>query len=146
MHKTVIAAAAACALTAVPAAAAAAKNKVHFTDRIAGAAVSPTVSAFMIHDSVFGDGAGVQTVKLAAAGNRGTDVSRTYFPGGSATSHERFSIGKANAQGIARLTGTGHDVKGTGKLKHIKSSYRFSGTVNVKTMAFNIRLTGTESF
>jgi hypothetical protein len=146
MRKAVIAVAAACALTAIPAISVAAKNKVYFADKIVGAPISATVSVFQIHDSLFGDGAGFQTVRLNAAANGGTDVTKTYFASGSATSRERFSIGKPNAQDIAPLTGAGGDVEGTGSLKHIKSSYRFTGTVNLRTMAFTVRLTGTESF
>ena len=59
---------------AVPVVAGAAgKKHVHFTSTAIGAQFSGTQSAFKIHDSVFGNGAGVQTIKVNAKATGGTD-------------------------------------------------------------------------
>jgi hypothetical protein len=123
---------------------AATKRHVHFTTSIAGAAISGTQSAYKAHDSVFGNGAGVQTVKLSGAG--GSDSEITYYGNASAKSSGTFKIGAPDANGIAPLTGSGHDVSGTGKAKGLQSSYTYSGTYNTKTSIFKVKLTGTYAY
>jgi hypothetical protein len=106
-----------------------------------GASISDTQGAMSLHDARFGDGAAVQTIKVTSTG--GTDTTVAYFKGGSLTSTDTFTIGQADANGNAPLTGSGHDVKGTGKLKGITSTYTFSGTYNLNTTRFTVKLTGS---
>jgi hypothetical protein len=106
-----------------------------------GASISDTQGALSLHDSRFGDGAAVQTIKVTP--NGGSDTTVAYFKSGSLTSADTFTIGQADANGNAPLTGAGHDVKGTGKLKGITSTYTFSGTYNINTTRFTVKLTGT---
>lgn len=132
------------AATALTGAAGAAKTKTfRFTDTITGAQISATASAFKVHDSRLGNGAGVQLVKLN--GLSGTDSDTTYYGNASAKSHGSFTIGTPDANGIATLTGKGHDTSGTGKLKGFSSTYTYTGTFNTKTLVFNVLLKGTGS-
>jgi hypothetical protein len=135
----------AAALTAaVMAGAAAAKpNIFHFTDTVTGAQISATQAVFKTHDSRFGDGAGVQTVKVSGLG--GTDAEITYYGNASAKSHGSFTLGRPNAQGVSKVTGQGHDTSGTGKLKGFKSTYTYTGTFNTKTLVYTIVIKGTGS-
>ena len=146
MRKAIVVALAIGGLGALPAEPAAAKKAVRFTDKLIGAQISATQAAFKLHDSYFGDGAGVQTAKLNAALTAGTDVTTTYYGNASATSKDAFTIGKPNAQGVATLTGSGHDVRGTGRAKGLTSTYTFTGTVNFKTFVYSVTLTGTYFF
>jgi hypothetical protein len=130
---------------AVPAiAVAAGKRHVHFTSKVVGAGISANQSAFKIHDSVFGDGAGVQTVKVNGSG--GTDTEITYYGNATARSKGTFTLGTPDANGVATLTGSGHDIGGTGKAASLKSTYKYSGTFNTKTGVFKVKLTGTYTF
>jgi hypothetical protein len=127
---------------AIPVIASAAGTRhIHFTSKVVGAQISATEAAFKIHDSHFGNGAGVQTVKLSASG--GTDSEVTYYGNAMARSKGTFTLGKPNAKGIASLAGSGHDVGGTGKAKGLKSTYTYSGTFDLKTGLFKVTLTGT---
>lgn len=140
----IIVAAAVVAATALAGAAGAAKTKkFHFTTTITGAQISATQAVFKVHDSRFGNGAGVQTVKLN--GLSGTDTETTYYGNASAKSHGTFTIGTPDANGIATLTGKGHDTSGTGKARGFKSTYTYSGTFNTKTLVFKVVLKGTGS-
>ena len=116
-------------------------RSVKFTDTVVGASITDTQSAMSLHDSRLGNGAAVQTIKITPTG--GTDTTVAYFKTGSATSKDTFTIGQADANGNAPLTGTGKDVKGTGKLKGITSTYTFSGTYNINTTRFTVKLVGT---
>ena len=109
-------------------ASAAGKRQIHFTSKVLGAGISANQAAYKIHDSHFGDGAGVQTVK--ANGSGGTDTEITYYGNAIAKSRGTFTLGAPDANGIARLTGAGHDIAGTGKAKGLKSTYTYSGTFN----------------
>jgi len=136
------------ALTAtLPSASAAAAKKhrnVHFTEAIVGAAISADQSAFSLHDSIHGNGAGTQTITISGSG--GSDREITYYGNATSTSKGTFTLGTPDANGIATLTGSGHDTSGTGKLKHIKSTYTYTGTYNTKTGVYNLALKGAESF
>ena len=125
-------------------ASAAGKRHVHFTSRVAGAGISTNQAAFKIHDSVFGDGAGVQTVKVKGSG--GTDSEITYYGNATARSTGTFTLGKPDANGVASLRGSGHDISGTGKAKGLKSTYTYSGTFNTKTGVFKVTLIGTYTY
>ncbi len=144
MRRGSIALAVIAALSVPVVASAAGRRHVHFTTTIVGAAISGTQSAYKAHDSTFGDGAGVQTVKLSGAG--GTDSEVTYYGNAAAKSKGTFKIGTPDANGIARLTGSGHDISGTGKAKGLKSTYTYTGTYNTKTSVFKVKLTGTYTF
>jgi hypothetical protein len=122
-------------------ASAAGKRHVHFTSKVAGAGITATQAAFKIHDSHFGNGAGVQTVKVKGSG--GTDTEITYYGNATATSKGTFTLGTPDANGISRLTGSGHDVSGTGNAAGLKSTYTYTGTFNTKTGVFNVTLAGT---
>jgi hypothetical protein len=142
MRKALTAMLAIGALVIPVAASAAGKQRhVHFTAQVVGAGVSATQSAYKIHDSHFGNGAGVQTVTTTASG--GTDSEITYYGDATARSTGTFTVGTPDANGIAPVTGSGHDVGGTGKAKGLKSTYTYSGTLNTKTGVFEITLTGT---
>lgn len=113
---------------------------VSFVGTAHGNQISATESAFKYHDSVFGDGAGVQTTKLD--GLNGTDKTKTYYGNGLAKSTDTFTIGTANADGIASITGTGHDTGGTGSAKGLTSSYTITGTFDTKSGMFQVTLKG----
>jgi hypothetical protein len=108
---------------------------------VQGAGFSAAQSAYKVHDSHFGDGAGVQTIKAGKSG--GTDSEVTYYGNATARSKGTFKIGKPAANGIAKLTGSGRDIGGTGKAKGVKSTYTFSGTDNTKNGVFSVTLIGT---
>src|SRR4051794_16668861 len=116
-------------------------RSVTITDTAVAASISDTQGAMSLHDSRLGNGAAVQTIKITPAG--GTDTTVAYFKSGSATSTDTFTIGQADANGNAALTGSRKDVKGTGKLKGITSTYTFSGTYNINTTRFTVKLSGT---
>jgi hypothetical protein len=125
-------------------ASAAGKRHIHFTTKIVGAGIPMNEGVYKVHDSQFGDGAGVQTVKMNGSG--GTDRETTYYGNATARSMGTFTIGTPDANGIARLTGSGHDVSGTGKAKGLKSTYTYIGTYNTKTGGFEATLTGTYTY
>jgi hypothetical protein len=118
-------------------------NAFPFTETITGAQISPTEAVFKIHDSRVGNGAGVQIVKLN--GLAGTDTETTYYVNASAKSHGSFQLGAPDSNGVAKLTGQGHDTGGTGKLKGFTSKYTYTGTFNVKTLVFKVVIKGTGS-
>ena len=136
--------AAAVALPSALAAPAKRHTHIHFTDTIVGAGIGATQSVFSIHDSIQGNGAGTQTVTPSGSG--GSDTEIVYYGDATASSRGTFTVGTPSANGIAPLSGSGHDVSGTGKLRHLSSSYTYTGTLNTKTGAFRIILSGTESF
>src|ERR1700712_5003195 len=144
MRKGLIAILGIAALSVPVVASAAAKRHVHFTSTTIGAAISGTESTFKLHDSVFGKGAGVQTIKLSGGG--GTDSEITYYGNASAKSRGSFKVGTPDTNGIAPLTGAGHAVSGTGKAKGLKSTYTYTGTYNTKSTVFKVNLTGTYTF
>ena len=126
----------------VPVIASAAGNrKVRFTTKVSGAGISANQSTYKVHDSQFGDGAGVQTVTVKGSG--GTDSEITYYGNATARSKGTFKLGTPDVNGIASFTGSGHDVSGTGKAKGVKSTYTYSGTYDTKTSIFHVTLTGT---
>ncbi|MDQ6731651.1 MAG: hypothetical protein M3022_15540 [Actinomycetota bacterium] len=125
-------------------ASAAARHRVRFTTTIVGAGVTATQSAYGAHDSVFGSGAGIQTVKLSSTG--GSDSEVTYYGNASAKSKGTFKLGTPDANGIAAVTGSGRDISGTGKAKGLSSTYTYTGTYNTKTTVYRVKLTGTYTF
>jgi hypothetical protein len=144
MRRALIAIIAIAGLSIPAIASAAGKRHIHFTTKIVGAGISANQATYKVHDSQFGDGAGVQTVKVKGSG--GTDREITYYGNATATSEGSFTIGTPDANGIAALTGSGHDVSGTGKAKGLSSTYTYSGTYNTKTRVFKVTLTGTYTY
>lgn len=114
-----------------------------FTETLTGAQISGTEAVFKIRDSRIGRGAGDQIVKVSGLG--GTDTETTYYRDASAKSNGSFKLGAPDGNGISKLTGTGHDTSGTGKLKGFKSTYSYTGTFNTKTLVFSAVLTGRGS-
>jgi hypothetical protein len=142
-------AAAACAVAiAIPATAARptpAHRNVHFTDTVVGAAISAKEAVLKVHDSVAGDGAGVQRItSLTPSG--GTDVTTIYYRGATAVAHDTFTLSAPDANGIITVTGKGKDVSGTGRFRHLRSTYTFTGTFDSKTMISHTKVTGIESY
>ncbi|HEY2319510.1 MAG TPA: hypothetical protein VGH67_14490 [Solirubrobacteraceae bacterium] len=144
MRRALLAITAIAALSVPVIASAAGKRHVHFTSKAVGAGISANHSAYQVHDSHFGNGAGVQTVKVKGSG--GTDTEISYYGNATTRSKGTFTLGTPDANGIATLTGSGHDVSGTGKAAGLKSTYTYTGTFNTKTGIFNVTLTGTYTF
>lgn len=117
-----------------------AERTIPFTDIISGASISATQSAFSVHDSFAGDGAGVQTTRLTESG--GSDTTMIYYAHATNRSKDTFTIGAPDADGNAALTGKGSDISGTGRLAGVRSTFTFAGTVNVKTGSYKVRLKG----
>jgi hypothetical protein len=146
MRKLVIAVSAIAGLTIPVVASAAAKRHVHFTANVVGAAISTTQSTYKIHDSLFGNGAGVQTVKVNANGTGGTDTETSYYGNGSAKSKGTFTLAATSTSGILKVTGSGRDVSGTGVAKGLRSTYTFTGTINSTTSVIKVTLKGTYTY
>ena len=144
MRRALLASIAIAGLVVPVMASAAAKRQVHFTSKVVGNGISANQAAYKIHDSHFGNGAGVQTVKMKGSG--GTDTEITYYGNATARSKGTFTVGTPDANGIATLTGSGHDVGGTGRAAGLKSTYTYTGTFNTNTGVFHVTLTGTYTF
>ena len=120
-------------------------KNVHFQDTFVGAAISKTQTVYKLHDSVMGNAASVQTTTSSST-TGGTDTTITYYGDAKAISKDTYTFGKPNAQGIIPFPGSGHDVRGTGKLKGLHSTYTFRGTYDPKTGIVQGTLKGTESY
>lgn len=77
MRRALIAIIAIAGLSMPVVAAAAGKRHIHFTTKIVGAGISANQATYKVHDSQFGDGAGVQTMTVNGSG--GTDREITYY-------------------------------------------------------------------
>ena len=128
---------------AIPAAATAAgkRRHLHFTSTVVSAATSASEAVYKVHDSHFGDGAGVQSLQVT--GSSGTDSEITYYGNATVRADGAFTIGTPDANGIAPVNGSGHDVSGTGKAKGVSSTYTYTGTLDTKTGVVSVTLTGT---
>jgi len=144
MRRALIAIAGIAALCVPVVASAAAPRHVRFTSTIVGGGIGTAESAFKVHDSVFGDGAGVQSIKVSGAVLSDSEI--TYYGNATAKSKGTFKIGTPDADGIASLTGSGHDISGTGKAKGLRSTYTYAGTYDTNTTRFKVKLTGTYTF
>jgi type II secretory pathway pseudopilin PulG len=113
---------------------------VSFTGTALGSQISATLSAFKYHDSVFGNGAGVQTTTLK--GNTGTDKTVVYYGDAIARSTDTLKIGAADAKGVVPITGKGSDKGGSGRFKGVTSTYTYSGTLDLNTGVFKVTLKG----
>ena len=141
MRKALVAIIALAGLSIPVVASATGKHHVRFTSKVIGAGISTNQAAYRIHDSHFGNGAGVQTVKVT--GTHGTDSEITYYGNATARTKGTFTLGTPDANGIAALSGSGHDTGGTGKAKGLRSTYTYTGTVNTKSGVFKVTLKGT---
>jgi hypothetical protein len=121
-------------------------KSVRFTDKITGIGISATQSVFQAQDSYFGSGAGTQVIKLNASGTGATDKETSYFGNAVLFSKGSAKLGAPNSAGIAPLTGSGHDYAGTGRAKHVTSTYRYTGTYNTRTGLYTVTLKGTYHF
>ena len=105
---------------------AAAPGHVHFTSTIVGGGIGTAESAYKVHDSVSGHGAGVQSIKVSGAVLSDSEI--TYYGNASCQVKGSFKIGGPDANGIASLTGSGHDISGTREAKGLRSTYTYAGT------------------
>lgn len=133
-------AAAASAAIVIPSASAA-SHTIKVTQTITGAQISSTQAVFKVHNSYFGNGAGVQTLKIK--GSKVTERAITYYAHGTGTAVGTTKIGPADAQGISTLTGSGHSIGGTGALAGVKFTFTVKGTFNTKTLVYHAHVTGT---
>jgi hypothetical protein len=144
MRRVLIVAITVIGLFAPVLASAAVGRQAHFHERVAGAAISAHRVVYTLHDSHFGNGAGVETVKVS--GLSGTDTEVTYYGNASTRSKGKFTVGAPDANGIAPITGSGHDISGTGKAKGLKSTYTYRGRYNIKTGAIKTTVKGVYTF
>ena len=134
----------ACALFLSASAAAAPHKKGHLSASCVGAQISGTQAVYSCNSgSFFGRGAGVETVTVS--GGVVHDTAVTYYGVGSATARDTFTIGPADASGVSPISGSGGDVKGTGKFKGLRSSDKLTGEFNTKNGTFTVTFTGTYS-
>jgi len=142
----VLAGVATLAVVALPVASGASKSKtIHYTEKVTGAEISGTQAVFKIHDSVVGDGAGVQNVKLNSNGLSGTSTTVAYYGDASGKAKGPFKLGTPNAQGVVTVTGSGTGSGGTGKLKGYTAKFTLTGTFNTKTLVYQVTVHGTET-
>jgi hypothetical protein len=141
MRRALMAIIATAGLSIPVVASAAGTRHIHFTTTVVGAGISANQATYKAHDSHFGDGAGVQTVTVKESG--GTDSEITYYGNATVRSKGTFTLGTPDANDVASVTGSGHDVRGTGNAKGLKSTYNYTGTYNTKTSVVKITLTGT---
>lgn len=136
---------AALAIPALASRGAAIHKNVHFTGTTHCASISKTQSVCKTHDSVMGDGAQVQTATgRTAKGLTTTEV--TYFGNAKAVSKSTTTLGKPDSQGMLPFTGSGHDIRGTGKLRGLRSSYTYRGVYDPKTTIVHVKVKGTMSY
>jgi hypothetical protein len=103
-------------------------------------------NAYKITTSADGTGAGWNE-----GSNSGTTLPLTghtdgvnYFADGVNPIKTTYTIGAANASGIAVLTGSGECIAGgTSVFKHQKCKFTETGTLNVNTGIFEVKLKGT---
>lgn len=149
MHRRILRVSGAGALVAavalaVPALAASSgvtHKRVHFTEMDVGAFISKTQTVYKVHNSRAGDGAAVVTGTSAT-----TDKGVEYLIGASVRFRDKFTLSAPSSQGVITVTGSGQFISGTGKLKHVRGSYTFSGTYNTKTGVLDIPVRGTISY
>ena len=102
-------------------------------------------NAWKVTDSIHGTGAGwnqgsnSSTTLLLTGRATGTE----YFADGVKRFQETYTIGAANARGIAVLTGSGQCIaEGTGAFKDRDCAFVEQGTVDVNTGIFDVNLKG----
>ena len=116
-------------------------HNVRFTENGVGASISRTQVVYKVHTSVAGNGAAVVTATGAT-----TDTAVVYFVGASSDVRDRFKLGAPNGQGVSTFTGGGHFVGGTGKFKHVRGSFTFSGTYDITAGILRYTESGTTSY
>jgi hypothetical protein len=130
------------AAVGLPTAGAATKGQ-HITRTLLGAPVTSTENLYDVRGPGGYRGAAVQNVKVNSTGAAGTDTVTLFDGKGTILSADKFKVGKANANGIVPITGTGHALSGTGIYKHVKETYSFTGTYNTKIGQYKFTLSGT---
>lgn len=126
---------------AIPASAGAAPKLKHFTLHLIGAPVSSTQNVYAVQDSRHGPGAAVQTITVN--GSSGTDTFAVYYKNGSVITHDTFTLGAPDANGIVSITGHGSSVGKSGALKGARATYTFTGTDNSKTNVIQVTANAT---
>lgn len=109
----------------------------HVSGQITGAEISSTQSVFKIHSSTGMNGAGVSTIH----GTSG--IGKVYFGNGTETDKTTLKVGTANSAGVTTLTGTTKIISGTGAYKNVKGTSKLTGTINTKTLVYNLKFKGT---
>ena len=145
MRRAITGAAAAVALSiavGVPTAAAASKAQ-PFTTKSLGAQVSNNENVYDVRGNP--PGASVQIFKNNAKLTAGTATDTGYYGTGTVVSKDAYTLSKPNTKGIFTIKGTGRFVSGTGIYKHVKGSYKFTGTEDVKTGVISGTVIGTRS-
>jgi hypothetical protein len=117
----------------------AASKPAHFTAHFLGAPVSNHENVYDVRGNP--RGAAIQIFKTNAKGTAGTDTTTGYYGTGTLVSKDAYTL--SNAKGIVTIKGTGHFVSGTGIYKHVKGTYKFTGTSNIKTRVIRVTVTGT---
>lgn len=120
-------------------------KNVHFTETIDLASLSASQDVYAIHDSVAGDGAGVSINHYSSA-TAATDVATTYYRGGTTRAKDTYTLSAPDPDGIITISGTGHDVGGTGRFKHLRSTYTITGTYDTKANVGHFTVKGTLSY
>lgn len=144
MHRAVTGAAAAALSIAVGVPTAAAASKAQpFRVKLLGAQVSSNENVYDVQGNP--PGAAIQIVKTNAKLTAGTDTVTGYYGTGTLVSKDAFALSKPNAKGVVTIKGTGRFVSGTGIYKHVKGSYKFTGTEDVKTRIIKVTIIGTRS-
>jgi hypothetical protein len=122
-----------------------ASRTITYTETDTGAQISQngsmSVQVTASTNSLDGDGASVTTITLN--GNTGTDTSILYQANGVGRYKETFTLGAPDASGMIPFTGSGTCTGGTGVHKHEKCSYTYTGTQNLQTTVFHLKITGT---
>ena len=126
----------------VPTAAAASKAQ-PFKLKLLGNQVSSNENVYDVQGNP--PGAAIQIFKDNAKQTAGTDTFTGYYGTGTTVSKDAYALGKPNRKGIITIKGTGHFVSGTGIYKHVKGSYKFTGTEDVKTGVISGTVIGTRS-
>jgi hypothetical protein len=100
---------------------------------------------YKVTSPIDGTGAGIYDFSDSATtpplSGKGALVS--YYANGVQKLHETFKLSAPNASGITTLTGSGKCVGGTRVHKNEKCTYSFTGTENLSTFRFSVKLTGT---
>jgi hypothetical protein len=118
---------------------------IEWTQTGIGAVINQNGSLLLVAavtNSVEGEGAAVAK-DVTISGNHGTQTTTRYGPKGTVVGDEEFTLGAPGPDGMIPITGSGECVKGTGKYKHDKCTYTFTGTQNPQTNVVSFEITGT---
>lgn len=125
-------------------------TKHKLTESLIGAQIhangAKSESAYKVHSSLDGTGAGIQEVTVSGTTFplAGKDTFTAYFADGVAKTKDTFKLGAIDANGVSSITGSGKCVGGTGVHKKETCKYTFTGTYNTKTTVATVDVTGTD--